>query len=215
MKCNSIGLAHIAGLEGMVLKLYNDPAGHCMIGVGHLVHLGPKDGRPSEAPFKNGITKQQALNMLAVDAARFEDCVNGSGTPPLTQHQFDALVSLAFNVGCGGLRASPVLRAVKAGRDPRGVWLKYALTGVGSDEILGGLVRRRESECKLYGMEFEEDEDMAAIIKVDGSPKTYLVRGGKPKHIPTRKMRDELQQAYGIPMAPVVVSQQTFDFLNR
>ena len=214
MHCSSIGLAHIAKFEGLSLKLYNDPGGHCTIGVGHLVHLGPIDGRASETPFNHGISKQRALNMLAVDAARFEDCVNQSGTPPLTQHQFDALVSLAFNVGCGGLRRSPVLRAVKAGRDPRGVWLKYAVTGVGSSKVLGGLVRRRAAEAKLYGLEEEEDEDMATIIKIKGTTKTYLVRGGKPKPIPTRKMRDELQEAYGIPMAPVVVSQQTFNFLN-
>ena len=215
MRCSAIGVAHIAQYETKVLRLYNDPGDHCTIGFGHLVHLGRCDGRASEAEFANGITTQRALDIFAEDIDEFEACVNQSVTAQLTQHQFDALVSLAFNMGCGGLQRSPVLRAVNVGRDPRGVWLKYALTGVGSDEILGGLVRRRESECKLYGMEFEEDEDMAAIIKVDGSPKTYLVRGGKPKHIPTRKMRDELQQAYGIPMAPVVVSQQTFDFLNR
>ena len=107
-----------------------------------------------------------------------------------------------------------MLRAVKAGRDPRGVWLKYAVTGVGSSKVLGGLVRRRAAEAKLYGLEEEEDEDMATIIKIKGTTKTCLVGGGKPKPIPTRKMRDELQEAYGIPMAPVVVSQQTFNFLN-
>lgn len=214
MHCSSIGVAHIAQYEGMQLKLYNDPADHCTIGVGHLVHLGPIDGRSSEAPFRNGITKQKALNMLAVDAASFEDCVNQSVTRQLTQHQFDALVSLAFNVGCGGLQRSPVLRAVNAGRDPSGVWLKYAVTGVGSSKVLGGLVSRRAAECELYGMEQEEDDDMATIIQVDGTTKTYLVRGGKPKYIPTRKMRDELQHAYGMPMAPVVVSQETFNFLN-
>ena len=57
MHCSSMGLAHIGKFEGLRLKLYNDPGGHCTIGVGHLVHLGPIDGRASETPFKNGISK--------------------------------------------------------------------------------------------------------------------------------------------------------------
>ena len=218
MKLSAEGLQHLAEFEGIRLELYDDPAGHCTIGVGHLVHLGNCDGRSSEAPFRDGITLDRAYQMLGEDVASFERCVDEVVAVELQQHQFDALVSLAYNVGCGGLSSSPVLGALNAGDDPTSVWRNFALTGVGSDVKLPGLVRRREAECALYHKPHEgrdDDEDMATIIKTEESTKTYLVRGGKPKHIPTREMREELADAFGIPREPKLVSKETFDFLSE
>ena len=70
MRVSDSGLRFIADHEGTVLRLYNDPAGHCTIGVGHLVHLGHCDGRGSEQPFLQGITEAQALQLLREDVAR-------------------------------------------------------------------------------------------------------------------------------------------------
>ena len=64
LSISDAGLEFITGHEGLRLELYNDPAGHATIGVGHLVHLGPIDGRASEAPFANGITRAEAMDLL-------------------------------------------------------------------------------------------------------------------------------------------------------
>src|SRR5919202_510274 len=89
------GLRLIRDFEGMVLHLYGDPGRgcHCTIGVGHLVHHGPCDGRPEEAPFLGGMTEAEAFELLRQDLARFSAAVEHLVVVPLTQHQFDALVS--------------------------------------------------------------------------------------------------------------------------
>ncbi len=94
--------------------------------------------------------------------------------------------------------------------DDRRTWT--ACPGKGMMAVIDQLTLTRwtpEPELAL------EDDDMAAIIKVSGSSRTYLVRGGPPVHIPSRAIRDELQRAFEIRTAPQIVSQETFDFLNN
>lgn len=64
------GLKFIADWEGFRGQLYNDPAGHCTIGFGHLVHHGPCNGTEPER-FKRGLTRAQALALLREDASGF------------------------------------------------------------------------------------------------------------------------------------------------
>src|SRR5207237_3063247 len=84
------GAAFIATFEGFRAKLYNDAAGHCTIGCGHRVHLGPINGK-EPADFKRGITKKQALTLLQSDASTAAAAVRTSVKVPLNQQQFDAL----------------------------------------------------------------------------------------------------------------------------
>src|ERR1700756_2482697 len=108
------GLHFIGRYEGFRSELYDDPAGNCTIGFGHLVHLGPTDG--SEAPeLCAGITRQQALELLRTDAHTAAEAVRTRVTVPLSQPQFDALVSFAFNVGAGAFAGSTLLRLLNAG----------------------------------------------------------------------------------------------------
>lgn len=57
------GLELIGRFEGLRTELYNDVAGHCTIGYGHLVHRGNCDGSESEE-FRAGISRQRALELL-------------------------------------------------------------------------------------------------------------------------------------------------------
>ena len=210
MRVSEIGLKHLAEFEGTVLSLYNDqpgPAGNCTIGTGHLVHLGNCDGRDSERPYRYGITKAKALELLEFDVWRFEDCVENAVKVPLTQHQFDALVSLAFNVGCGGLQNSYVLHEVNNGWDPLS-WVSFAITGVGSPTILPGLVRRRRAEYDLYHRvyELEGEDDMTFIalaiwgdrpakIKYRTYALFYGIHGPMKKQIKNGFEREALEHA--------------------
>ncbi len=148
MNLSQAGLQFIAGWEGLRNTLYDDGGvgvGNCTIGVGHLVHLGPCDGRSEEQPFLNGITDDAAYALMRVDAQRFEDVVNREITVPLSQNQFDALVDFAYNLG----DLLGVAAVVNAGGDVCAEIVKY----IKPDWASAGLLRRRQSECALYAKE--------------------------------------------------------------
>ena len=86
---------------------------------------------------------QDDLTEFAVGVAKL---LRGSKT---TQHQFDALVSFAFNVGLGGLEKSTVLRKHKEGQYEAAA-KAFAMWNKGGGRILPGLVRRRAAEAELY-----------------------------------------------------------------
>ncbi len=144
------GVEFIARFEGVRLELYNDPAGHCTIGVGHLVHLGPCDGQDSESPFANGITEQEAYDLFAKDVADAEQAVTDLVKVPLTQAQYDALVSFTFNLSRYNLATSDLLVRLNAGEydavpDELNRWVYDSPT-----TISPGLQIRRKQEGELF-----------------------------------------------------------------
>jgi len=149
LSISDAGLEFITGHEGLRLELYNDPAGHATIGVGHLVHLGPIDGRASEAPFADGITEAQAMDLLREDVSTAEDAVRRLVDVPLNQNQFDALVSFTFNLGEGNLASSTLLRRLNEG-DYAAVPGELNRWVNADGQQLPGLVRRRAEEGELF-----------------------------------------------------------------
>jgi lysozyme len=105
-KVDAAGRAFLTREEGEVLHEYLDAGGKPTIGVGHLLTTYTK-GRT--------ITHEQSQQLLTADLARFEAAVNRLVRGPLNQHQFNALVSFAFNLGEGALTKSSLLRLVNAG----------------------------------------------------------------------------------------------------
>jgi lysozyme len=80
---------------------------------------------------------------------------------PLKQHQFDALVSFAYNVGVGNLRSSTLLRKLNAG-DYDGAALEFHRWNRSKGKVLPGLVRRRAAEALLF--------QNIADLDFDGNP---------------------------------------------
>ena len=71
------------------------------------------------------------------------------GSAPTTQHQFDAMVSFAYNVGLGNLSSSTLLRKHKAG-DYAGAAKEFAKWNKAAGRVMAGLTRRRTAEANLY-----------------------------------------------------------------
>jgi lysozyme len=145
---SSHGAEFVARFEGCILRLYDDPTNNATIGIGHLVHMGPINGsEPSE--FRQGITRQRALQLLQHDAAAKAAAVHRLITVPLNQQQVDALISFTFNVGEGNLQASTLRRKLNA-RDYGSVPSELQKWTLSAGQRLPGLVRRRQAEGTLF-----------------------------------------------------------------
>lgn len=141
MQTSDAGRAMIAGFEGLRLTAYRCPAGVLTIGYGH---TGP-DVKPGLV-----ITQQQAENLLAADLARFERGVSEMCAGlSLTQGQFDALVSFAYNLGLGALAGSTLMRLLRAG-DVQGAARQFDRWNKAGGKVLPGLVKRRAAERDLF-----------------------------------------------------------------
>jgi lysozyme len=139
MKTGPAGLHLIKTFEGLKLNAYKCPAGVWTIGYGTT-----KGVKPGQA-----ITAAKAEELLAADLRKFEDTVNTSVAVPITQGQFDALVSLTYNIGSGAFRASTLLRKLNA-KDYAGAAEQFPRWNRAGGKVLAGLTRRREAERKLF-----------------------------------------------------------------
>lgn len=152
-KTSQVGIDLIKRFEGVRLKAYKPvpTEQHWTIGYGH---YGPD--------VKQGmtITQSQAESMLVKDLARFEAYVNDKAYVPvtaqLTQNQFDALVSFAFNCGQGNLKK------LCAGRTLAQITQKLPEYNKAGGKVLNGLVTRRAAEQALF-----DKPDGAAPAKED------------------------------------------------
>lgn len=141
MRVNGAGIAIIKKFEGCKLKAYRCPAGVLTIGYGHTgpdVHDGKK------------ITEDEAEALLRADLEKFEEGVTKLiGAMPVTENQFSALVSLAYNIGLGNLKASSPLMYHKA-KNYKQAAISFGLWNKANGKVLKGLERRRKAEADLY-----------------------------------------------------------------
>lgn len=162
MKISKDGLNLIKEFEGMKLTAYKCPAGIWTIGIGHTSAAGPPEVKPGMT-----ITAQDALAILNNDLNQYEDAVNRLVKVPLTQNQFDALVSFVYNVGVGAFQKSTLLKKLNAGQysavpNELMKWTK------GGGKELPGLVRRRRAECALWrGVDEAAPVDEYARVEPD------------------------------------------------
>jgi lysozyme len=138
--CNPATVALIKEFEGCVLHTYLDAVGVPTIGYGQT---------GDEASPGRVITQAQADTMLANSLHVYEKGVQDLAYVQLTPNQFGALVSFAYNLGLGSLKASTLLKLVndklfRQAAEAFGNWV-YA-----DGQRLGGLVRRRAAEAALF-----------------------------------------------------------------
>lgn len=129
--------------DGNVFKPYVCPGGVLTIGWGHTNHHGRKFDKTTRW------TQQECDEAFDEDMADFAKRVSALVKVPLKQHQFDALVSFAYNVGIGNLRSSTLLRKLNAG-DYDGAALEFHRWNRSKGKVLAGLVRRRAAEALLF-----------------------------------------------------------------
>ncbi|MBE1160899.1 LysM peptidoglycan-binding domain-containing protein [Dyella acidiphila] len=138
------GVKMIEGFEGgPYLNAYPDPAtggAPWTIGYGHTGGVTPGEH----------ITQAQAEQFLKSDLQSAENAVRNSIHVPITQNQFDACVSLAFNIGGSGFASSDVASRLNAG-NYAGAQQAFGEYNHANGMVLPGLTRRRAAEAALFG----------------------------------------------------------------
>lgn len=147
MKLSQRGIDLIKQFEGYSSKAYPDPAtggAPWTIGYGTTVY-------PSGVKVAKGdvITPNHAEYCLRNDVAKFESGVSSLITTPTTQGQFDAMVSLAYNIGLGNFGKSTLLkkhnaRCYTCAADQFRVWNRA------NGKVMNGLTKRRAAEREVY-----------------------------------------------------------------
>ncbi|UOG92589.1 MAG: lysozyme [Candidatus Thiothrix sulfatifontis] len=149
------GKALLQSIEKLNLKPYDDQTSKqiskwiigATIGYGHLIERVEWDS------YKNGITKAEAENLFFRDLQPFVKLIRESIDVNIKQHQFDALVMFAFNIGIGGFKGSSVLKIINGSFDDNCAdELKIAWKAWNKSQgvINNGLINRRKCELNIY-----------------------------------------------------------------
>lgn len=160
---NQAGLDLIKRFEGILdgdpttanLDPYLDPVGIWTIGWGHAIRVGNDFLRGSanraraRALYPGGITMEQAEKLLQGDVLDKCRDVEAMIKVQVTDNQYAALVSFAFNLGPANLQKSTLLRKLNAG-DFEGAANEFGKWNKAGGKVLRGLTLRREAEATLF-----------------------------------------------------------------
>ena len=144
MSVSNLGVDLICDFEGKRLVAYDDGVGIWTIGFGTTIY-------PNGIRVKKGdtCTEAQAKVYMQNDLKKFEHAVNDAVNIPLNQNQFDALVSLTYNIGAAAFSKSTLVKKLNAG-DIRGAADQFDVWVNAGGKRMQGLVNRRSKEKLLF-----------------------------------------------------------------
>ena len=144
MVVSLFGVDIICGFEGKRLAAHDDGVGVWTIGFGTTVY-------PNGIKVMKGdtCTEAQAKTYMAHDLKKFEATVNKAVTVQLNQNQFDALVSLAYNIGTNAFSGSTLVKKLNS-NDFRGAADQFDIWVNAGGKRMQGLVNRRAKEKALF-----------------------------------------------------------------
>lgn len=145
MNLNEAGKSLIKSFEGCKLKAYKCPAGLWTCGYGSTWY-------PDGTKVKEGdvITQERADELFEIIAEDFSNKVRPLIKKELTDNNFSALVSFAYNAGVGNLKNSTLLKKVNANPEDETIAAEFKKWVRVNNVVLKGLQKRREAEIKLY-----------------------------------------------------------------
>ena len=145
-KASQKGLDLIKRFEGLKLKPYLCPANIPTIGFGNTYY-------PSGAKVKMtdpAITPQKAEELLKFLIQSYEKDVDSFCRDDISQNQFDALASFAYNCGPRNLKSSTLLKKVNLNPNDPTIRAEFMKWNKGGGKVLAGLTKRRQAEADLY-----------------------------------------------------------------
>jgi lysozyme len=145
-KLSQKGLELIKQFEGLSLTPYVCAGGINTIGYGNTYYTNGKKVSLKDPK----ITLQQAEELLKHSLSTYEKAVDSFCRDDISQSNFDALVSFAYNLGTNALQKSTLIKKVNA--NPKDVTIadEFLKWNKANGRVLAGLTRRRQAEANLY-----------------------------------------------------------------
>lgn len=149
MRIAQRGLDLIKKYEGWYSKPYLDPIGIPTIGYGFTYYL---PSRKKVTMQDKALTKEQGEEMLREVLKNYENDVLRLVNKPITQNQFDALVSFTYNLGATNLSKSTLLRKLNVNPNDKTIADEFVKWNKAGGRVFVGLTKRRKEESELYFM---------------------------------------------------------------
>jgi len=146
MKLNTQGYRLICMFEGFSAKPYLCSAIVPTIGYGNTYYLNGRRVSLLDKP----ITELEAFEMFKAIADKFADKVSKLVTAPVDQNQFNALVSLAYNIGPANFQKSTLLKKVNFNHNDPSIRAEFLKWNKAGGQVLKGLTIRRKAEADIY-----------------------------------------------------------------
>ena len=212
LSISDTGLRLIKAFEGYRPVDRELVTGARVVGYGHRVH----------DPMPRAMDRAEAEETLKLDLAAYEEMINAEVHAPLSQSQFDALCSLAFNIGPKAFRESDTVRALNNGRvldaaNGFDIWRKATING--QTYVVDALMRRRTAEKSLFlrtersvpagaPLEPEADAGVAALETDDGLPVfTEDMRNGVVAKAPYESVPNPMRRREDQPTGILTLSE--------
>jgi lysozyme len=145
-KLDENGYKLIQGFEGLSLVPYLCSAKVATIGYGNTFYPSGKKVTMQDAPISLATAKW----MLKETADKFAADVDKMIKANINQNQFNAIVSIAYNIGLGGLAKSSLLKKVNANPSDPTIRNSFLIWNKAGGRVLDGLTKRRTKEANLY-----------------------------------------------------------------
>jgi lysozyme len=146
VKLDDSGYKLLMGFEGLSLVPYKCQAGISTIAYGSTFYPSGKKVTMQDPP----ISLATASWMFRTIADRFAVDVDKMIKANINQNQFNAIVSLAYNIGLAGLAKSSLLKKVNANPSDPTITNSFMIWNKAGGKVLNGLTKRRTIEAKLY-----------------------------------------------------------------
>lgn len=148
LRLDNAGYELIKGFEGVKRRAYLDSANIPTIGIGFIRYtLGWRAGK--KVKLSDVLTDHEIEQEFKNQVVEYENAVKKAVNAPLTQSQFNACVSLCYNIGVGAFSGSSVVRRLNE-RKYRAACEAFALWNKAGGRVIQGLVNRRAAEMKEF-----------------------------------------------------------------
>lgn len=167
MDISKEGLAELAGYEGVCTAPYLDSGGVWTFGVGHTHY----DGYPDPRTMTKGLDMplEYVFELYQKKIHRYVNDVNKAITVPLTQAQFDALVSFHYNTGA--IKSATLTKSINNGTDLSTIEHNFMMWVKDNGKTVQGLINRRKAEFRLYSTGTYSRNGMATVSSADKNGK--------------------------------------------
>lgn len=162
MKMSEAGRIHLAVREGLTIRIYFDTENVRTLGIGATVTELPNIAKMSLSEY-HSIDELITLYFKAL--VKYETAVNKMITVPLKQYQFDALVSLGYNIGIGkgGLLTSTLVKRINASADAQSIYDAFMMWTKQKY-----LIPRRKTEANMFRYGKYENDGKMLLRDTDG-----------------------------------------------